>query len=195
MDTYGSTKESCVVRKPTRVEKSRRTKVAPLTLEEKFMQNWRHPITLQVFMPRNFWDYIFLSLICYQVSNEEESSDNEKEMEQAIAYRTYWSLIIFTDDDRLLGSKIHNHPFFVTGYIWEQQVNCILIDGGSGVNILPLKILKELGISLDELLPSRLMIQGLNQDGQRVVGKIRLQMLIGEMELSALFHVIDAETT
>ena len=46
--------------------------------------------------------------------------------------------------------------------------------GGSRVNILPLKILKELGISLDELLPSRLMIQGLNQDGQRVVGKIRL---------------------
>ena len=55
--------------------------------------------------------------------------------------------------------------------------------------------MKELGISLDELLPSRLMIQDFNQDGQKVVGKIRLQILIGEFESSALFHVIDAETT
>ena len=54
-----------------------------------------------------------------------------------------------TDDDRLLGSKIHNRPLFVTGYIREQRVNRILIDGGSAVNILPLKILNELGISLD----------------------------------------------
>ena len=74
-------------------------------------------------------------------------------------------------------------------------VNRIFIDGGSAVNILPLKILKELGISLDELLPSKLMIQGFNQGGQRAVRKIRLHMLIGEMESSALFHVIDAKTT
>ena len=39
------------------------------------------------------------------------------------------------------------------------------------------------------------MIQGFNQGGQRAIGKIRLQMLIGEMESNALFHVIDAKTT
>ena len=74
-------------------------------------------------------------------------------------------------------------------------VNRIFIDGGSAVNILPLKILKELEISLDELLPNWLMIQGFNQGGQIAIGKIRLHMLIGEMESSALFHVIDANTT
>ena len=140
-------------------------------------------------------DYIFSSLTCYQVSGEEDSSDSEEETERTIVYRAYWSSIIFTNDDRLLGSKIHNRPLFVTGYIREQEVNRILIDGGSTVNILPLKILKELRISLDELLPSKLMIQGLNQGGQRAIGKIRLHMLIGEMESSALFHVIDAKTT
>ncbi|XP_075674961.1 uncharacterized protein LOC142644177 [Castanea sativa] len=39
------------------------------------------------------------------------------------------------------------------------------------------------------------MIQGFNQGGQRAIRKIRLQMLIGEMESSALFHIIDAKTT
>ncbi|XP_023916594.1 uncharacterized protein LOC112028166 [Quercus suber] len=142
-----------------------------------------------------FENYIFSSFTCYQVSGEEEYSDSEEETERAIVYRAYWSSIIFTDDDHLLGFKIHNHPLFVTGYIREHQVNRILIDEGSAVNILPLKILKELGISLDELLPSRLMIQGFNQGGQRAIGKIILHMLIGEMESSALFHVIDAKTT
>ena len=88
----------------------------------------------------------------------------------------------------MLGSKIHNRPLFMTGYIREQQVNHILIDGGSTVNILPLKILKELGISLDEL-------HSIAQGGQRAIAKIGFHIIIGEMESSALFHVIDAKTT
>ena len=48
---------------------------------------------------------------------------------------------------------------------------------------------------MDELLPSTLMIQGFNQGGQKAIRKIRLHMLIEEMESSALFHVIDAKTT
>ena len=96
-------------------------------------------------------------------------------MERTITYRMYWSSIIFTDDDRFLGSKIHNRPLFMTSYIREQQVNRILIYGGSRVNILPLKILKELGISLDELIPSRFMIKGFNQDGKELLGRLEFK--------------------
>ncbi|KAL0295620.1 UNVERIFIED_CONTAM: hypothetical protein Sangu_3192300 [Sesamum angustifolium] len=46
--------------------------------------------------------------------------------------------ITFTDEDLLLGSKPHNRPLFVAGYVREQKVNRILIDRGSAVNILPL---------------------------------------------------------
>ncbi|KAK4381111.1 hypothetical protein Sango_2999200 [Sesamum angolense] len=69
------------------------------------------------------------------------------------------STITFTDEDLLLGSKPHNHPLFIVGYVREQKVNRILIDGESAVNILPLRIVKELGIPIDELSNSRLMIQ------------------------------------
>ncbi|KAL0427940.1 UNVERIFIED_CONTAM: hypothetical protein Slati_2968800 [Sesamum latifolium] len=84
------------------------------------------------------------------------------------------STITFTDEDLLLG---------------------ILIDGGSAVNILPLRILKELGIPIDELSNSRLMIQGFNQGGQRAVGIIRLQLTMEDMISTALFHIIDAKTS
>ncbi|KAL0423644.1 UNVERIFIED_CONTAM: hypothetical protein Sradi_0899200 [Sesamum radiatum] len=81
------------------------------------------------------------------------------------------SAMTFTDEDLLLGSKPHNRPLFVTYYAREQKVNRILIDGGSAVNILPLRIMKELRISTDELTNSRLMIQGFNQGGQRALGR------------------------
>ncbi|KAB5519780.1 hypothetical protein DKX38_024099 [Salix brachista] len=55
--------------------------------------------------------------------------------------------------------------------------------------------MRELGISMDELFPSHLMIQGFNQGGQNAMGKIRLAMHMEDMESNALFHVIDAKTT
>ncbi|KAL0349344.1 UNVERIFIED_CONTAM: hypothetical protein Sangu_1162200 [Sesamum angustifolium] len=89
------------------------------------------------------------------------------------------STITSTDEDLLLGSKPHNRPLFVARYVREQKVNRILIDGGSAVNILPLRILKELEIPINELSNSRLMIQGFNQGGQRAVGIIRMQIDYG----------------
>ncbi|KAL0287171.1 UNVERIFIED_CONTAM: hypothetical protein Sangu_2704100 [Sesamum angustifolium] len=105
------------------------------------------------------------------------------------------STIIFTDEDLLLVSKPHNHPLFVVGYVLKQKVNRILIDGESAVNILPLRIMKELEVPIDELSNTRLMIQGFNQGGQRAVGIIRIQLTMEDMVLSALFHVIDAKTS
>ncbi|KAL6529983.1 hypothetical protein OROMI_028628 [Orobanche minor] len=80
--------------------------------------------------------------------------------------------LAFTEDDFLLGSQLHNRPLFVTGYAREQKVNRMLIDGGSGVNILPPRVMKKLGVPIDELGCSRLMIQGFNQEGQRALGTI-----------------------
>ncbi|KAL0307421.1 UNVERIFIED_CONTAM: hypothetical protein Sangu_3031500 [Sesamum angustifolium] len=101
------------------------------------------------------------------------------------------STITFTDKDLLLRPKPHNCPLFGVGYVHEQKVNRMLIDGGSTVNILPLQILKELRIPIDELSNSRLMIQGFNQGEQRAVGIIRMQLTMEDMVSSALFHVID----
>ncbi|KAL0427896.1 UNVERIFIED_CONTAM: hypothetical protein Slati_2964400 [Sesamum latifolium] len=120
-----------------------------------------------------------------ELLEKEDSSDTDDCM----------STITFTDEDLLLGSKSHNRPLFVAGYVREQKVNRILIDGGSAVNILPLRILKELKIPIDELSNSRLIIQGFNQGGHRVVGIIKLQLTMEEMVSTALFHVIDAKTS
>ena len=63
----------------------------------------------------------------------------------------------------MLGSKLHNHPLYVSGYAREQKIDRILIDGGSAVNILPKMIMRRRGLTMEELSHSRLVIQGFNQ--------------------------------
>ena len=75
--------------------------------------------------------------------------------------------LTFTDEDLLLGSKPHNRPLYVSSYAREQKIDRILIDGGSAINILPKMTMRRLGLTMEELLHSLLVIQGLNQGGQR----------------------------
>ncbi|KAL0284235.1 UNVERIFIED_CONTAM: hypothetical protein Sangu_2837000 [Sesamum angustifolium] len=104
----------------------------------------------------------------------------------------YMSTIIFTDEALLLGSKPHNRPLFVAGYALQQKVKRILINGGSTINILPLRTLKELGIPMDELSNSRPMIQGFNQGGQRAIGIIRMELLMDDM-VSTVYSLLKFE--
>ncbi|KAM2645653.1 hypothetical protein EV1_019177 [Malus domestica] len=103
--------------------------------------------------------------------------------------------IHFTNEDLLLGSKPHNHPLFVSGYVREHKVNRMLMDGGSAINIMPKSTMTTIGINVDELFLSRLLIEGFNQRGQRAMGMIRVEMTIGELQSSTIFHVIDARTS
>ena len=63
------------------------------------------------------------------------------------------------------------------------------------MNLLPLKTLHIMGMNAKQLTPSMLTIQGFNQAGQKAMGTIVLQMEIGELLSTALFHVIDAPTS
>jgi hypothetical protein len=104
---------------------------------------------------------------CYHV--DEEKNPTKKVMTEShddfsnLPHNVCTTKISFNDEDLLLGSKLHSRPLFIKGYVDEKMVNCILVDDGSTVNILPIKTMKELEIPIDELFPSHLMIQGFNQ--------------------------------
>ena len=103
--------------------------------------------------------------------------------------------VTFTDDDLLLGSKSHNRPLFVTGYIREEKVRRILVDEGSTINIMPKFTINDLGITVEELSRSRTMIQGFNLEGQRAIDMIRIELIMGYLLTSSIFHVVDAKTS
>ena len=102
-------------------------------------------------------------------------------------------VVTFTEDNLFLGSKPHNHPLFVIGYIREQKVNRIFVDGGLAVNITPRSTMNDLCISIEELSKIRTTIHVFDLD-QCTIGMICVKITIEDLSTSLIFHVIDAKT-
>ncbi|KAB2048197.1 hypothetical protein ES319_A13G098400v1 [Gossypium barbadense] len=110
-----------------------------------------------------------MSLV-YALTNPEEFSNEVNQVKMRSSEPTYaecLALITFTDDYLQPGLIKHNRPLFISGYLNGLGITRIMIDGGSAVNLLPLRILKHLGIAIHQLGPSNLLIQGFNQNGEQ----------------------------
>ena len=125
-------------------------------------QNLRKLVTLIEYMPIEMRRMDNILADYYHVNEEKtptepvmkESNDDSLNLSHGVCT----TKISFNDEYLLLGLKLHNQPLFIKGYVDEKMVNRILVDDGSTINILPLKTMKELGIPMDELFPSHLMI-------------------------------------
>ena len=176
------------------------------------------PITLHEFFPKSFFAEGLMAttyMVSYHDADDREDPTEKEERvdleeikttkeegsethvsEEAVALCAHCcDKMTFADEDLLLGSKPHNRPLFVSGYTRGERVSRILIDDGSAVNIMPKGTMRRLGISMEELSKSRLVIQGFNQEGQRAIGMIRLDVTIDELKARPLFHVIDLKTS
>ena len=101
----------------------------------------------------------------------------------------------FADKDLLLGNKKHNRPLLMLGEIDDLVINRIMIDGGSAINLLPLRTLKRIGYSAGDLSQSNVIIHGFNQSGQEALGTISLVLKLEKLVTYVNFHVIDAATS
>jgi len=70
-----------------------------------------------------------------------------------------------------------------------------LVDGGFAVNIMPKSTMHDLGITMDDLSKSRTVIQEFSLESQRAIGMIRLELTLGDLLTSLIFHVIDSNTS
>ena len=59
--------------------------------------------------------------------------------------------ITFSDEDLQLGYVNHNKRLYITGILGDERINCILLDCGSAVNLLPLRVLRAIGIIPNQL--------------------------------------------
>ncbi|XP_075107124.1 uncharacterized protein LOC142180098 [Nicotiana tabacum] len=176
-------------------------------MEDNHYQRLRRPVTLDELLPswlRSQASCEYIKASCCKVDEEETKKEDpsflppplsEKLTENSKEVDICDAKITFTNDDILFGETHHNRPLFMVGFVWEQRISRLLIDDGSGVNILPIRTVKNLGILMDELCESHLMIQGFNQGGQRAIWAIKLEINMGDMHSSTWIHVIDAKTS
>ncbi|TYK02858.1 ty3-gypsy retrotransposon protein [Cucumis melo var. makuwa] len=191
------------VNKAQKNKKKKKTRKLKLVHEEdKDFPRTQRLVTLADFFPTRFLgDHQNENpgvVACHAINaTEEEASPASSSSAPIATYEStpYCMSIDFSDEDLLLGSKLHNRPLYVSRYVREQRVDRILVNNGSAVNIMPKSTMRQLGILMEELSNSKLVIQGFNQGSKRVIGMIRLELLIGDLKASALFHAIDSRTT
>ena len=95
--------------------------------------------------------------------------------------------ITFSDEDLYLGSANHNRPFYVIDMIGDRRINHILLDCGSAVNLLSLRVLRAIKMIPNQLSPTLLTIHGLNQVGQKALATIALKVDLDNLYMDALF--------
>jgi len=121
--------------------------------------------------------------LIYALSNPEDFSDEVqgettnrgKKRQSSNSTEQCLTVVTFDDSDFQAETADHNRPLFITGKIGGEEVYRVMVDGGSAINLMPKRMLAQLGIRVSRLQPSHYIIQGFNQNEQRPLGKIRLK--------------------
>ncbi|KAJ6808917.1 uncharacterized protein M6B38_166260 [Iris pallida] len=103
--------------------------------------------------------------------------------------------IVFTPQDMLIKTNLHDHPLYYTGYIGDVKVDRMHIDPGSSISIIPKGLLHHLCIPMHRLTPTSTAISGFNSGRSYPIGKIRLKCQIGDLQSEVTCYVIDADTS
>ncbi|KAA0039582.1 retrotransposon gag protein [Cucumis melo var. makuwa] len=131
---------------------------------------------------------------CHAINATKEETASSSSAPTATYESTpYCMSIDFSDEDLLMGSKLHNQPLYVSGYVREQRVDWILINNGSTVNMMSKSTMRQLGILMNELSNSKLVIQGFNQGSQRVIDGVKKVEADSNSFLEAESHFTDAK--
>jgi hypothetical protein len=124
-----------------------------------------------------------------------KSSFIEQNMQETLFTTKRAACINFTDDDLLIGTADHNRPLYFTGDCGGQKIGRILVDAGSSINIMPLKTLKTTTLDVKNLSDEKVIIHGFNQNSQKAMGAITLNLQCESLQALTKFYVIDAETS
>lgn len=87
----------------------------------------------------------------------------EQHMKEAL-YATHTASISFNENDLLTGTTEHNRPLYVTGMCEGTRINRILVDPGSSVNLMPIKTLKNLALSIKHLSTDKISMKGFDHN-------------------------------
>ena len=88
----------------------------------------------------------------------------------------------------------HIKPLYVRAHLNGKPVSKVLIDNGSTVNVMPLRMLRVLGRSINDLIETEVAVSAFIGEVSKTLGILPIDITIGsKTALSAIF-VIDSIT-
>ncbi|KAJ1700966.1 hypothetical protein LUZ63_000745 [Rhynchospora breviuscula] len=118
-----------------------------------------------------------------------------QEVREEVAQVEQAPSITFTDEDLMTGTADHNRPLYTTGTIYGKKINKILVELGSSISIIPLKMLVQLSLSIRETRKDKIRIHGFNHQYQKALRSIVIDVTFGDLVTPVKFFIIEADTT
>ena len=87
----------------------------------------------------------------------------------------------------------HLKPLFIKGHIDGKPMGRILVDGGAGVNIMPLSVFSKLDRKESELMKTNMALSGFLGELSEAKGVISMELTVGSKTLPTAFFVVDVK--
>lgn len=100
-------------------------------------------------------------------------------------------MITYSDEDLTELGRNHNLALFITVKCRGMMVPRVLLDGGSGINILPMVVFRELKIEESYIRNSRLTVRAFDGVQRKVIGETDVEVEIGPVKFDITFQVLD----
>ncbi|XP_070002163.1 uncharacterized protein [Nicotiana sylvestris] len=103
--------------------------------------------------------------------------------------------VTFSDDELPTEGTEHNKALYLTMKCEDSVVTRVLIDNGSSANICTLTNLNKLKVDHDRIHRNNVCVRGFDGGGTDTVGDIILGLIIGPVEFTMEFQVVDVEVS
>lgn len=87
----------------------------------------------------------------------------------------------------------HLKPLFIKGHIDGKPIGRMLVDGGAGVNVMPLSVFSKLGRKESELMKTNMGLSGFSGELSQAKGVISMELTVGNKTIPTAFFVVDVK--
>jgi hypothetical protein len=86
---------------------------------------------------------------------------------------------------------LHMKPPFIKGYLQGCPVQCIMVDGGAGMNVMPLATFEKMGFEEKELMRTNTSLSAFIGEVMNAKGVMLVELTVGSKTLATAFFIID----
>ena len=88
----------------------------------------------------------------------------------------------------------HIRPLYVRAHFNGKPMSKVLVDNGSAINVMPLRMLRALGRSIDDLIETKVSISAFTREISKPMGILPIDISMGIKTSLSDFFVINSTT-
>jgi hypothetical protein len=87
----------------------------------------------------------------------------------------------------------HMKPLFITSHMEGRPVRRVMVDGGAGVNVMPISTFEKLGFSERELMKTNTRLSAFTGEVTEAKGVMSVELMVGSKTTPTTFFIVDVK--